>query len=313
MKGLVVEDRQICLKEGLELPMPRKKEVLVKVHCSSVTPFDVAMVEGKYDLYFKLYGFRSPIKTGLEFSGVVEQSGEVFKEGEKVFGYVDLMRGLKAHGEYIAIREDYMARAPSSLSFEEAASLPLGALTSYIALSELGEVAEGHRLLIIGAAGGLGVYAVQLGRLFGAHVTAVAGPGQSDFLHAMGAEAIFNYTQTDLKELRDTFDLILDLTAHYRFSTLKPFLNPKGRFIPADPLKSSMDFALSLFSAKKAMYMMVDKGDYEKLTRIADWVQNRKLIPVVDTTFALSDYRKAFERAQEKGRQGRVVLCWEGP
>jgi len=311
MKGLVIEDRQICLKEELDLPMPRKKEVLVKVHCSSVTPFDVAMVEGKYDLYFKLYGFRSAIKTGLEFSGVVEQSGEIFKEGEKVFGYVDLMRGFKSHGEYIAIREDFMARIPNRISFEEAASLPLGALTSYIALSELGEVAEGHRLLIIGAAGGLGVYAVQLGQLFGAHITAIAGPGQTNFLHSMGAETIIDYAQTDLKELEETFDLVLDLTAHYRFSTIKPFLNPKGRFIPADPLKSSMDFALSLFSAKKAMYMMVDKGDYEKLTRIAEWVQNQQLLPVVDTTFELSDYRKAFERAQEKGRQGRVVLCWE--
>lgn len=313
MKGLVIENHHLQLKDDLEIPMPRKKEVLVKVQCSSVNPFDLAMVEGKYDLYYKLYGFRTKVKSGLEFSGLVEQDGELFREGEKVFGYVDLMRGCKTHCEYISVPESHMARIPNGLSFDEAAAIPLGGLTSYVALTELGEIQEGSRLLIIGATGGLGVYAVQLGRLLGAEVTAVAGPGQAPFLKKMGAHQIIDYEETDITQLEEPFDVVLDLTTTYRFGSIKPILRPKGRFIPADPLKSSMDFALSLFSAKKAIYLMVDKGDHEKLTQIADWVREKKLAPVVDSVYNYQDFQEAFSRVGEKGRHGRVVLRWSSP
>ncbi len=308
MRGLVFENHQIILQEDLEIPMPRKNEVLVRVHCSSVTPFDLAMQEGKYDLFYKLYGFRGPVKSGLEFSGVVEQTGTHFKEGEKVFGYVDLMRGCKTHAEYIAISEDYMAKVPNGLPFEESAALPLGALTSYIALKELGEIDPGGRLLILGASGGLGVYAVQLGKLFGAHITAVAGPGQKAFLSRMGAHEVIDYENQDILQAGETFDVVLDLTTQYRFSTIKPILGSKGRFIPADPMKSSMDFALSLFSAKKAIYMMIDKGDREKLSHIGGWVKAGKLQSVVDSIYDITDFQQAFDRVKGKGRKGRVVL-----
>jgi len=183
MKGLVLKNKTVSIQTDLAIPTPKENEVIVKIKYASINSFDVETIEGKNDLMGKLMGAKKhPVQTGLEFAGIVETDGKRFKKGEFVFGYPDLIKGTKSHQEYLAIPEDYIALMPQNLDFEESAALPLGTLTSLVALEEVGKIREGSKVLINGAAGGLGVYAVQIAKMFGADITAIAGPGQADFL-----------------------------------------------------------------------------------------------------------------------------------
>ncbi|OUS29189.1 zinc-binding dehydrogenase [Gammaproteobacteria bacterium 45_16_T64] len=308
MKGLVVNNKRIGISDELSKPTPKNNEALVKVMCSSINPTDVEVVQGKYDFWLTLLRHRHPVKTGLEFSGVVVEDGKRFKKNDNVFGYINLTKDAKTHQEYLCIPEDYIARIPNNLSFEQAAALPLGALTTLVALQELGKVKQGANLLINGASGGLGVYAVQIGKILGATVTAVAGPGQKEFLRALGADEVINYDEQNVEGLSNAYDVLLDLSNKKTFRDIQHVLSKKGIFIPAEPDKDWMGIVRSVFSSKKSKILTVLKGDHDKLTRIANWVEEGKLNVFVDSVYDFSEYENAFQRLSEKGRQGRIVI-----
>nr|WP_197472400.1 MULTISPECIES: NAD(P)-dependent alcohol dehydrogenase [unclassified Oleiphilus] len=270
MKALVVENKSISLKEGLRLPKTKGNELLVKVVCASVNQLDAENIQGKYDFLLKILGSNYPVKTGIEFSGIVVEGCGKFKQGNKVFGYVNLMKGVKAHQEYISVSEDYIALIPDGLSFEQSAALPLGALTSLVALRDIGGLTQGSRVLINGASGGLGVYAIQLAKIFGASVTAIAGAEQETFLNSLGADKVINYHEQPIESLTETFDVLLDLSNQKLFKEIKHLLKAKGRFIPAEPNKHLLNIVASFFTAKKTNYLMVDRGDHEQLTQISE-------------------------------------------
>ncbi len=309
MKGLVLENKKVSIKEGLTLPAPKKNEVLIKIKYTTVNPTDLDTIEGKYAFLAKLMGVKSyAVNTGLEFSGVVDKDGKRFKKGDKVFGYVDLFKGIKTHQEYITINEDFIALTPSNLGFDESASIPLGALTTLVGLQDLGEVKKGAKVLINGASGGLGVYAIQIAKIFGASVTAVAGSNQADFLKGLGAYKVINYKEQKIKDLTDKFDIILDLTSLVKYSEIRNLLSKNGKFIPANPLNNIPYFLGNIFRAKKVKYLMVGTGNYEKLTLIAKWVEEGKLKPIVDSVYSFSEYENAFQRITEKGKRGRTII-----
>ncbi|EAY31336.1 NAD(P)-dependent alcohol dehydrogenase [Microscilla marina] len=308
MKGLTLENKHLQLREDLPLPVPNANELLVKVMYATVNPTDADTVAGNHALLAKLLGAkRHLVNTGLEFSGIVQKSGKRFKQGDRIFGYVDLLKGIKTHQEYICIDEDFVALMPAQLSFEESAAMPLGALTSLIALQDLGQVSKGSKVLINGASGGLGVYAIQIARLLGANVTAVAGTNTKAFLSNLGANQVINYQQP-LKSLQNKFDLILDLSTLVKYPQIKHLLNKSGKFIPANPFNNLPYFIGNAFRNKKVKYLMVENGDSEKLTLISSWAAQGKLRPVVDSVFSLANYAQAFRRIGEKGRRGRVVI-----
>lgn len=308
MKGLVTRNKNISLKDNLGLPAPRKNEVLVKVICASVNPTDLDVVKGKYDLWLRLSGGFHDVRTGLEFSGVVVEGCERFKINDKVFGYVDLMKGQKTHQEYICINADYIALMSENMSFEQAAALPLGALTSLVALTEVSDVQQGTRLLVNGASGGLGVYSLQLAKLFGVHTTAIAGPDQEDFLVQLGADVAYSYKETRIEDLMQKFDVFLDLSNKKSFKEVRPMLSNKGKFIPLEPDKHALSFLMNILDSKKIKYLMVGKGNHQKLTQIAKWVEEEKLQVFVDSAYDFDDYEKCFERLSITGKQGRVVI-----
>ena len=308
MKGLIIENKSVSLTSQLDPPKPAKNEVLVKIMCASVNPTDLDIIQGKYDFWLKLSGGYHAVRTGLEFSGIVIEGAGTFKPGDRVFGYVHLMKGLKTHQEHICIPVDYIALMPDSLNFEQAAGLPLGALTSLVALEEIARIQPGTRLLVNGAAGGLGVYCLQLARILGAHTTAIAGVGQEDFLLQLGADEAYNYQSTSMARLKHKFDVCLDLSNTLRFNDVSGALTPNGIFIPLEPDKHVWDFIRRLFSAKKMKYLMVSSGHHQKLMRIASWVEEGKLQVYVDSVYALADYKQAFQRLAEKGKKGRVVM-----
>ena len=307
MKGLVVDsNRNFVLKENLVRPVVQQGEVMVKVKSASVNPYDAQSAQGRFDDYFAEYGVDKEVQSGLEFSGIVESDGQTFKRGDKVFGYVNMITGWKSHAEYIAINENQMALMPSNLTFSQAAAMPLGSLTTLVALQDLGHLKAGMRLLINGAAGGLGIQGIQIAKLLGAHVTAIAGDSQAEFLQSHGADKVYDYNQVSINDLSDTFDVILDLTNDKILKDMKKHLTPNGIFIPAEPNQENGG------ESKDAQvgYLMVMEGDYEKLTRIAEWVSGGKLKAVIDKEFHFSDYLQALSRLKEKGRRGRIILNW---
>lgn len=309
MKGLALKNKQLSLLEDLPLPTPRNNEILVKVMYATVNPTDADTVAGNYALLTKLLGGKQHlVNTGLEFSGIVQKPGKQFKEGDRVFGYVDLLKGAKTHQEYICIPEQFVALIPDTLSFEQSAAMPLGTLTSLIALQDVGQIKPNQQILVNGAAGGLGVYALQIARLLGAHVTAIAGNNTEDFLYNLGAHKVINYHKQSLKNLSSKFDLILELSTLVKYPSIKDLLNKNGQFIPANPLNQLPYFVGNAFRRKKVKYLMVENGDTEKLSLIGKWISEGKIQPVVDSVFSLANYAEAFKRIEEKGRRGRVVM-----
>ena len=311
MKGLVVDsNKKFVLKDDLIRPVPEQDEILIKVHSASVNPFDAESAQGRFDAYFTEYEVDKEVQSGLEFSGVVESDGKRFKRGDQVFGYVNMITGWKSHAEFIAINEDFLALMPANLSFPEAAALPLGALTTLVALQDLGHLESGMKLLINGAAGGLGIQGIQIAKLLGAHVTAIAGSSQAEYLQSHGADEVYDYNQMSINELAGInvkdFDVILDLTNKQKLEDMKQLLTPKGVFIPAEPNEENGGES----EDPQVAYLMVMQGDYEKLTKIANWVSEGKLKPVVDKAFNFSDYLAALSRLEERGRRGRIVMSW---
>jgi len=307
MKGLVVDsNKRFVLKENLTRPVVEQDEVLVKVRSASVNPFDAESAEGRFDAYFTEYGVDKQVQSRLEFSGIVESDGQIFKRGDKVFGYVNMITGWKSHAEYIAINENQMALMPSNLTFSQAAAIPLGSLTTLVALQDLAHLKGGMKLLINGAAGGLGIQGIQIAKLLGAHVTAIAGSYQTEFLQSYGADKVYDYNQVSINDISDAFDVILDLTNAQNLKDMKKHLTPNGIFIPAEPNQKNGGES----EDRQVGYLMVMQGDIEKLTLIANWVSDGKLKPVIDKEFQFSDYLQALSRLQEKGRRGRIILNW---
>ncbi|MEH6446594.1 MAG: NADP-dependent oxidoreductase [Oceanospirillaceae bacterium] len=307
MKGLVVNNQKnFVLKDSLIHPIPGQDEVLVKVHSASVNPYDAESAEGRFDEYFADYGVDKEVQSGLEFSGTVVSDGTIFKRGDKVFGYVNMITGWKSHAEYLAIGEDAIALMPQNLTFPQAAAIPLGALTTLVALQDLGQLQSGMKVLIIGAAGGLGLQGTQIAKLLGAHVSVIAGSSQTEYLQSFGADVVYDYNQINVENIEDTFDVILDLTNQKKLDKMKKVLTPNGVFIPAEPNAENGGES----EDPQVGYLMVMQGDYEKLTRIASWVSEGKLKAVIDKEFNFTDYINALSRLQEKGRRGRIVMSW---
>ncbi|MFT5706621.1 MAG: NADPH:quinone reductase-like Zn-dependent oxidoreductase [Oceanospirillaceae bacterium] len=307
MKGLIVNsDKNFVLKDNLTRPIAEQEEVLVRVKSASVNPFDAESAQGRFDAYFSEYQVSKEVQSGLEFSGIVESDGQKFKRGDRVFGYVNMITGWKSHAQYIAINENQMALMPSNLSFPQAASIPLGSLTTLIALQDIGQLNTGMKLLLNGAAGGLGIQGIQIAKLLGAHVTAIAGKSQTEFLQSYGADVVYDYNQISMNDINDTFDVILDLTNTQNLQEMKKRLTVNGIFIPGEPNQKNGGES----EDPQVGYLMVMQGDFAKLTRIADWISQGKLKPVIDKEYDFSNYLQAFSRLREKGRRGRIVLNW---
>lgn len=313
MKGLVLKNKKVTLQDDLEMPVPKKDEVLVKIKYAAVHSFDLENIEGKNKLIAKLMGAKTyPVQTGIEFSGVVETDGSRFKKGDKVFGYPDLVKGAKAHQKYIVIPEKLIALMPTNLDFAESAAIPVGALTSLVALEDIGKIKKGTKVLINGAAGGLGVYAVQIARMFDADITAIAGANQEEFLKELGANRVINYKEQKLQDEASKYDILLDLTTKVQFSTIKQMLEPNGVFIPADPFTHLFSIFGNSLRKKKVGYLLVDKGDDKQLTRIAKWVETGQMKPIIDNVYSFQAYEQAFQRTKEGGKRGRIVMNISG-
>ena len=308
MRALIIKNKKISLVEDLSEPDRKKGEVKVHVHYTSLNPTDADIVRGKLDVFFRLSGANSPVRTGLEFSGTVLESGGRYSVGDRVFGYTHLLKGPKTHQEVISIPEDYIAAIPDTLTFAEAAAFPLGAQTSLVALRQVAKLQSGQSILINGASGGLGVFAIQIARNMGANVTAVSGPSGQDTMTALGAHAVINYQETHLSEIYGTFDVIFELSGKSQFKNFRKLLAPNGIFIPSEPQKDLLSLISNPLRRQKVGYLYVDRGDGALLGELAQQVADKSLTVGHYREFSMNDFQDAFEALKFPGRIGRIVL-----
>ncbi len=326
MKAIVYCDYGLAnLKlEEVEKPVPNDDQILVRVRVASVNPYDWHFVEGTPKIMRMMgVGLRKPKDTrlGVDFAGTVEGVGKnvtQFKPGDEVFGG----KG-GAFAEYVCPRADRaVAIKPANITFEQAASVNIAGITALQALRDNGKVQPGQKILINGASGGVGTFAVQIAKSFGTDVTGVCSTRNVDLVRSLGADHVVDYTKEDFTKSEQRYDVILDNVANHSLSECRHVLNPNGKYVMigggganeqgfigllARPLKA---LVLSKFVSQEMGMMMADPTQKD-LTILADMMQSGKVTPVIDRRYKLSEVPDAIRYLEEGHARGKVVITLE--
>lgn len=301
-----------------EIPAPEigENDILVKVAASSVSTADWRMRASAFPGGLWLPGrlmtglFRPKNRVlGTDFAGEVARVGPAvtgFEVGDRVFGFA----GRGGHAEYVAVPANgAVARTPDSVTNAEAAALPFGALAALVFLRDYGHVAAGRRVLVIGASGGVGSYAVQIGKALGAEVTGVASAGNAAFVQSLGADRFIDYRTVDFAATGARWDVILDTVRPADFDHARRALTPGGVFLPLN--FGIADMIRAPFTGRSGGPRMVTgiNGDTRAdLEMIAALVSEGALRPVIDSRFPMRKVRDAYARVEERHRAGAVIL-----
>ncbi len=302
-------------------PVPNDDQVLVKVRAASLNPLDWHYMEGTpYIMRAMGIGLRKPKdpRLGVDLAGQVEAVGKnvtQFKPGDEVFG----TGGGAALAEYVCARKTKLVLKPANITFEQAAAVPIAALTALQSLRDSGKVLPGQKVLINGASGGVGTFAVQIAKSFGAEVTGVCSTRNVGMVRSLGADHVIDYTKEDFTKGEQRYDLILDNVGTQPLSGFRRALKPKGICVmiggggPNDggligplarPVKALL---LSPFISQK-MGMMMAEIRQEDLTIMRDLMETGKVTPVVDRTYPLSQVREAMKYLEAGHARGKVVI-----
>jgi NADPH:quinone reductase-like Zn-dependent oxidoreductase len=303
MKAIIINrhsDWKTLQLEETEMPILKPNQVLVKIKASGVNALDWKAPE--YNLFDRL-NMKLPYIVGNEVSGVIEQVGEGvkrFEKGDEIFGALDLVTE-GGFAEYVAIDQNAIAHKPKNLSFVEAAAVPVGSLTAWQALYDKLNIQPGEKILIQAAAGGVGIFGVQLARLSGAYVVAIASAKNRDFLKSLGADEVFDYTN-DYSLLPGNFDAVMD--SMDTAQQMIPLIKKGGRYVsltePApDELSKKFDVSVASF-----LY----RPDAVQLDKIKELIETNKLSVVVDKIFPLSGANEALKYQSTSHTRGKNIL-----
>jgi len=247
------------------------------------------------------------VLTGIEFSGIVQSDGAMFGKGDEVFVYVNIRTGRRAHAEFTVVPEQWLTRKPEGLSHADVAALPGGCLTAYEALTQIAKVGAESRVLIVGAAGSVGSYSVQLAHHLGCHVWAVANLAHSARLKELGADELVD-PDKGISDLSGGFDLVFDTPSRYTFKQCEALLKDGGTYIITLPSKDAEGYDYAKNTAKNAGYLMVLEVKRDALVQVCKLVEDGAIKAVVDRTFDFADIAAAHERFEVKGKLGKVVV-----
>ena len=326
MKAIVYCDYGLAnLKlEDVEKPVPNDDQILVKVRAASANPYDWHFVEGTPKIMRMMgVGLRKPKDTrlGVDFAGTVEAVGKnvtQFKPGDEVFGG----RG-GAFAEYVCPRANRaVAIKPANLTFEQAASVNIAGITALQALRDKGKVQPGQKVLINGASGGVGTFAVQIAKSFGTEVTGVCSTRNVDLVRSLGADHVIDYTKEDFAKGAERYDAILDNVPNHSLSECRHVLNPKGKYVmiggggPNDsrwigPFGRVIQTLLVSPFVGQEMGMMMADTSQKDLTILADMMQSGKVKPVIDRTYKLSEVPEAIAYLEQGHARGKVIITVE--
>lgn len=289
-------------------PSPRAGELKVRMRATSINPIDFKVRKG---YMFFLSGFRFPKILGSDFSGIVEACGEGvsgFAAGDEIYGFTNGASQGGASAEVLCCKASVASKKPASLSFEEAAAVPLAASTAYQALMREGGLKSGMKVLVIGATGGVGHYAVQLAAIAGAHVTGVCRSSGASTAKALGCDAVIAYDRDDFRQSGQAFDVIFDAAGKSGFGDCRSLLKDQGTYVTTIPGPSVMlRRALTGSKGRKARFVMANSNDTD-LSLMRKWCEEGKLRPLIEAVFALDETRQAYELAESGKTRGKVVI-----
>ena len=303
--------------EDVEKPVPKDNEVLLKVRAASVNPLDAGLMKGKPHSFRILFGLRKPRLTrpGVDVAGQVEAVGTSvmqFTPGDEVFG---MCKG--AFAEYVCAPESGLAIKPENLTFEQAASAPVAALTALQGLRDKGHIQPGQKVLINGAAGGVGTLAVQIAKSFGADVTGVCSTRNLEMVRSIGADQVIDYTQQDFTASGKRYDLIFDCFLNHSLSACRRTLNPKGIYlmVGGPPKRWTVGilapvikaFVLSPFVSQRFI-VYVARSNREDLAMMSKLMASGKVKPVIDKVYKLSEVPEAIRYLEQRHARGKVII-----
>ena len=304
--------------EEVDRPAVKDNGVLVRVHASSVNAADWHLMRGTPFIARLAFGLRKPkFKTlGIDVAGRVEAVGQnvtQFRPGDDVFGDISEC-GFGAFAEYVCVPQDALAIKPENISFEQAAAVPGAALTALHALCKSGQIQAGQRVLINGASGGVGSFAVQIAKAFGAEVTAVCSTKKVEMMRSIGADRIIDYTQTDVTKTGQPYDLILDAAAYRSVFDYLPILTRTGTYVliggSTTRLFQVMLFLgplISLMSRRKVKCFIVTPNQAD-LVILRDLLEAGKIVPWIDRRYNLSEVPAAIRYLEQRQVVGKVAI-----
>jgi NADPH:quinone reductase-like Zn-dependent oxidoreductase len=303
----------------VDTPAPGPNEILVKVHAAALNPVDWHFVRGApFPMRLMLGGLRGPKRprgVGCDFSGTIAALGSSvtgFTVGEPVFGYCE----LGSLAEYLTVPAERVAHKPERLTFEQAAAVPLAGLTALQALRDKAHVHTGQNILIVGAAGGIGSFAVQIAKAFGAHVTGVQSTGALDLVRSIGADRVIDYTKEDFTTGDARYDVVFDNVCNRTLSDVRRVVKPGGTIVPnggGSPEKGiSMlgllrTLAIRPFIGHKIAFFVMNPNRAD-LHVLADMIQAGTVTPVIDTVYPLAALAEAFRHLEGGHAHGKIVV-----
>ncbi|WP_373463259.1 NAD(P)-dependent alcohol dehydrogenase [Bacillus sp. SORGH_AS_0510] len=298
-------------------PDPKDNQVLVKIHAASLNFGNLVLLKGEPFLARFAFGLTKPKYRipGGDIAGRVEAVGKDvkhFQPGDEVFG--DLSGcGWGGFAEYVAVPESALAVKPANLSFEEAAAVPMAGVTALQGLRDKGQIESGQKVLINGASGGVGTFAIQIAKSFGAEVTGVCSTRNIDILRSIGADNAIDYTKEDFTKKMKNYDLIVGVNGHHSMSDYKKALKPNGRFVHVGGSGSQMFQAMALgpwisLTEKKKMGTFLQRANQKDLIYMKKLIEDGKVKPVIDRSYKLSEVKEAFKYFAKGHAQGKVVI-----
>jgi NADPH:quinone reductase-like Zn-dependent oxidoreductase len=321
MKAIVYHNdgsREALRCEEIEKPSPVGDEVLIKVRAAALNPLDYHLLG--HPFMRRILSARSKKKItrpGRDMAGEVEAVGSLvteFKPGDAVFGACS-----GAFADYACASESALVIKPDNVTFEQAASVPVAAMTALQGLRDRGKLRAGQKVLINGAAGGVGTFAVQIAKSFGADVTGVCSSRNLELVRSIGADRVIDYTQEDFTKSGQRYDLILDCYANHSLLALRRALNPKGIYVGVGgPVGSKIGILAGLitkpvfsrFVSQKFVSFMA-KLNQDDLAIMSELMKDRKVTPVIDRRYSLSETPEAIRYLEEGHAQGKVVITLE--
>ena len=301
----------------VEKPAPGDTEVLVRVKAASVNPLDWHYMRGSPYFMRLGTGIGAPDDTrlGVDFAGIVEAVGTgvtKFSPGDEVFG-----GRTGAFAEYVIVPEDRaMVRKPPELSFEQAAAMPIAALTALQALRDKGELQAGQKVLINGASGGVGTFAVQIAKATGAEVHGVCSTRNVELVKSLGADRVWDYKTEDYTQSEERYDLIVDMVSNHSLSKNRRVLNPEGRLVivggPSGdwitPLKRSLGAMILAPFVDQQIIVLLARLRQDDLADLATMAASGKVTPVIDRRYSLQEVPAAIRYSEEGRARGKILI-----
>ncbi|MEA5620132.1 NAD(P)-dependent alcohol dehydrogenase [Cronbergia sp. UHCC 0137] len=311
MKAVVIRRygaAEVLQYEDMVQPQIQPDQLLVRVHGSSVNPIDWKIRQGMFNL---LTGNKFPMVLGFDVAGeVVEVGPQVtyFRPGDAIYGSTSFPGG--AYAEFAAVSKNLIAPKPINMTYEEAATVPLAALTSLQALRDLGDIKSGQMVLINGASGGVGLFAVQIAKALGAVVTGVCSTKNLDLVNSLGADFVIDYTQQDFTQGNVHYDIIFDAVAKKSFSQCQRVLQANGIYISTLPsLELMVQIFLTTFLPGQKAKFVLEKPNTKDLLYLKELIEAGKLRTVIDRTYPLQELAAAHEYSQGERAVGKIAIA----